>query len=185
MNEHLVRLQINPEHTVPTLDDNGFVIWDCHAICAYLVDKFDRDDQLYPRDQRLRAKCNQRMFFNASNLSVRLIDIGTPIYFKGSTEIPKDNVELIVTALEILEHFLARDPFLVGTKLTIADICVGVIVPFLAVFTPMSDSKFPNILAWLHRISQIIPFYDEMNARYPLQYRQLIQDHLQRNRQNR
>lgn len=170
---------------MPTLDDNGFIIWDCHAICGYLVEKYARDDRFYPRDQRLRAKCNQRMFFNASNLSVRLIDIGKPIYFDGCTEIPKDKVDPIVISLDILEQFLTTDPFLVGTQLTIADICVAVIVPLLAVFTPMSNSKYPNILAWLQRVSQVIPFYDEMNARYPLQYRQLIQDNLQRNRQNR
>lgn len=30
-------LQKNPFHTVPTLEDGDFVIWDSHAINAYLV----------------------------------------------------------------------------------------------------------------------------------------------------
>ena len=77
---------MNPEHTVPTfVDDDGFVIWDSQAICGYLVDKYAKDDKLYPKELKLRAKCNQRLIFNATNLFERLRDIGTPIYTKGCT----------------------------------------------------------------------------------------------------
>lgn len=66
-----------------------------------------------PRDQRLWAKCNQRMFFNASILSVRLTDIGKP--FDGCTEISEDKVNPIVDSLEMLEKFLATDRILLST----------------------------------------------------------------------
>lgn len=178
----VITFQLNPEHTVPTLDDNGFIIWDCHAICAYLVDRYARDDRLYPRDLRLRGICNQRMFFNSSNLSVRLLDIGTPIIFGGETDIPQEKVNAIDHALNILDVFLEGSHFLVGAGLTIADICSALTIPFLAVFTPISEDRYPNIVAWSRRISQTIPFFDDMNGIYPEQYRQLIQDNLQRNR---
>lgn len=176
---------MNPEHTVPTLDDNGFIIWDSQAICAYLVDKYATDDKLYPKDLQLRAKCHQRLFFNTSSLTVRLRDIGIPIIFWGCAEIPESKVEYVVVAFEILEAFLATDPFLVGQNLTIADICVAVTVPFLGTYVPISTDKYPKITNWLKRVNQAIPFFDEMNGKYTLQYRQLIQSCMEKNTQNK
>jgi glutathione S-transferase len=40
-----------PKHTVPTLvEDDGFTLWDSHAINAYLVSKYAKNDNLYPKD---------------------------------------------------------------------------------------------------------------------------------------
>lgn len=61
-------LKINPQHTVPTLVDGDFVLWDSHAISIYLVEKYGKNDQLYPKDLILRSKINQRLFFDASVL---------------------------------------------------------------------------------------------------------------------
>jgi glutathione S-transferase len=58
-------IKINPQHSVPTLvQDDGFVLWDSHAIMAYLVDKYGNNDSLYPRDLRKRAIINQRLHFD-------------------------------------------------------------------------------------------------------------------------
>lgn len=55
---------MNPQHTVPTLDDDGNVIWDSHAIMGYLVNKYAKDDSVYPKnDPYKRAIIDQRMHF--------------------------------------------------------------------------------------------------------------------------
>ncbi|KAF4531265.1 hypothetical protein B566_EDAN019338 [Ephemera danica] len=59
---------MNPQHTVPTLDDNGFYIWDSHAINAYLVTKYGKNDSLYPRDPQKRAIIDQRLHFDSGIL---------------------------------------------------------------------------------------------------------------------
>ena len=64
--------QLNPQHTIPTLDDNGAVIWDSHAICTYLVSKYGKDDSLYPKDLLVRAKVDQRLHFDTGILFARL-----------------------------------------------------------------------------------------------------------------
>lgn len=57
--------QLNPQHTVPTLDDNGIVLWDSHAINVYLVTKYGKDDSLYPKDFFKRAIVDQRLHFDS------------------------------------------------------------------------------------------------------------------------
>lgn len=63
---------MNPQHTVPTLDDDGFYIWDSHAISTYLVGKYGKDDSLYPRDLHKRAIIDQRLHFDSGILFPRL-----------------------------------------------------------------------------------------------------------------
>ncbi|XP_055295140.1 glutathione S-transferase 1-like [Sitodiplosis mosellana] len=185
--EHLKEpyIKLNPEHTVPTLvDTDGFAIWDSHTICAYLVDKYAKDDSLYPKDLQLRARCNQRLFFDASSLFVRLRDCSVHVLWKGGKEVPKDKVDPIYAAYDILEVFLASDPFLVGNKLTIADISVSITLGLLEVYAPLQSDKHPKILAWLKRVKETIPFFDEINSSSPEQYNKMIQGALEKNRQS-
>lgn len=165
------------------VDEDGFVIWDSQAICGYLVDKYGKDDKLYPKDLKLRAKCNQRLIFNATSLFERLRDIGIPIYTKGCTEVPQDKIDLVSNIFDILEAFLAHDPFLVGQQLTIADICSSLSVLMLKMYVPLTIDKFPKIVAWLNRINDEIPWFEEMNGKYTEQYRQLIHGFMEKNKQ--
>ncbi|RZC41136.1 GST N domain containing protein [Asbolus verrucosus] len=65
--EHLTEsfLKLNPQHTIPTLNDDGVVIWDSHAINAYLVGKYGKNDSLYPKDLAKRAIVDQRLHFDS------------------------------------------------------------------------------------------------------------------------
>jgi len=59
-------LQINPQHTIPTLDDTGFVLWESKAIMSYLVESKGGNNSLYPSDPKLRGLVNQRLYFDAT-----------------------------------------------------------------------------------------------------------------------
>lgn len=148
------------------------------------MDKYAKDDSLYPKDLQLRARCNQRMFFDAASLFVRLRDCSMHVLFKGGKEIPQDKVDPIYAAYEILEAFLVKDPFLVGNKLTIADICVATTILLLEVYAPLKTDKHPKTLDWLKRVRQTIPFFDELNLSSTDQYRSLVQGALEKNRQS-
>lgn len=61
-------LKLNPQHTVPTLIDGDFTLWDSHAIATYLIQKYGKDDKLYPNDLETRARIDQRLHFDGSIL---------------------------------------------------------------------------------------------------------------------
>ena len=57
-------LQINPQQLVPCLVDGDFVMNESRAIVAYLVNAFGSQHQeLYPTDPKIRARIDQRMYF--------------------------------------------------------------------------------------------------------------------------
>ncbi|XP_031639307.1 glutathione S-transferase 1-like, partial [Contarinia nasturtii] len=61
-------IKLNPQHTIPLLDDNGVLITDSHAICGYLVGKYGKDDRLYPKDLVKRAQVDAHLHFDSGHL---------------------------------------------------------------------------------------------------------------------
>lgn len=172
---------MNPEHTVPTLVDNGNAIWDSHAICAYLIDKYAKDDKLYPKDVLLRAKLNQRLFFDAGSLFVRLRDCSVAVFFKKIKEVDQGKIEPIYDAYDLLEAFLATDPYLVGNNYTLADISVANTVLALELYAPVAADKYPKIFAWLGRCNKNIPHFKETNGNQIEAYRTILKSSLEKN----
>lgn len=89
-------LELNPLHTIPTIRDGDFVIWDSHAINAYLVDKYAKDDSLYPRDLEKRAVVNQRLFFDCGILFPRVVAVLSSLMKQGATTVRKDLADQLV-----------------------------------------------------------------------------------------
>lgn len=61
-------LQMNPQHTVPVLVDDDYVLWESHAITPYLVEKYGKDDLLYPKNVQKRGTVNQRLHLDNSTI---------------------------------------------------------------------------------------------------------------------
>eukprot|EP00099_Drosophila_melanogaster_P019936 NP_611327.1 glutathione S transferase E5 [Drosophila melanogaster] len=158
-------LKKNPEHTVPTLEDDGNYIWDSHAIIAYLVSKYADSDALYPRDLLQRAVVDQRLHFETGVVFANGIKaITKPLFFNGLNRIPKERYDAIVEIYDFVETFLAGHDYIAGDQLTIADFSLISSITSLVAFVEIDRLKYPRIIEWVRRLEKL-PYYEEANAK--------------------
>ncbi|XP_053690781.1 glutathione S-transferase 1-like [Sabethes cyaneus] len=162
--EHLTEefLKLNPQHTVPTIVDDGVPLYDSHAIIIYLVSKYAKDDSLYPKDLVTQARINALLHFESGILFARLRGTLAPIFYQGHPEIPEDKRKSIYDAYDLLEGMLQSD-YLVGDSLTLADISCSTSLTTLNLLFPVDADKCPKLVAYLKRLEQNLPNHKEFN----------------------
>lgn len=158
--EHLTPefLKINPQHTIPTIHDNGFPLWETRAIITYLVDKYAADDSLYPKDAQKRAIVNQRLYFDLGTLNKAFADYFYPLFRKEPAD--PEKFKAIEKAFEFLDIFLEGNDFLAGDFLSVADFMTATTVyAFTLLDTDMA--KYKNVKRWLVSMDKHLPLFDE------------------------
>lgn len=132
--EHLAAdfVELNPQHTVPTLVDDGFVIWESRAILTYLVEQYGQpaasnDHPLLPSGARRRATINQRLYFDIGTLHRHYYDAVLPQIFLKRPP-PSDVMNKAQDAVELLNTLLAAENngwLAGGESATVADYAVA------------------------------------------------------------
>ncbi|XP_013786297.1 glutathione S-transferase 1-like isoform X1 [Limulus polyphemus] len=154
-------LKLNPTHTVPTINDSGFVLWESRAIITYLADLYGKDDVFYPSNRRKRAVVDRMLYFDMGSLYRAIIDFQIPIMFRGE-EPDAGKERVLLEKLAFLEQFLTDYPYVAGENLTVADLSILASVTFLEAID-FTLSSFPKIEAWLQRLRKELPYYQERN----------------------
>ncbi|KAH8246897.1 hypothetical protein KR032_002989, partial [Drosophila birchii] len=152
-------LKLNPQHTIPTLVDNGFVIWESRAIAIYLVEKYSKDDSLYPKDPKQQAVINQRLYFDLGTLYESFVMYYYPIFRAGQPP-NADNFKKIEAAFGFLNTFLEGQEYVAGDHLTLADIAILSSVSTFDI-VDFDISKYPNVARWYANAKKITPGWDE------------------------
>ncbi|CAL7937519.1 unnamed protein product [Xylocopa violacea] len=167
-------IKMNPQHTIPTIDDNGFYLWESKAIMTYLADQYGKNDSLYPKDPKKRAIVNQRLYFDACTLYKAFGDYYYPIIFGKA---PKDQTkyEAIGTALSFLETFLEGQDYVAGKNMTLADLAIVASMSTLEVMD-YDFSKYKNINRWYAKIKSEAPKYEELNGAGVKAFKELVNE---------
>lgn len=131
MQEEFVK--INPQHTVPTVVDDDYVLWESKAIATYLVEQHQPDSTLYPADPKQRGIINQRLYFDSTVLFARAYAAVAPLMRQGATSIPQDKKDAILEALGTLNGYLDGQDWVAGENTTVADLCLLATVSSLEV----------------------------------------------------
>nr|AAX33729.1 Per a 5 allergen [Periplaneta americana] len=171
--EHLTPefLKMNPQHTIPTLNDKGFCLWESRAILSYLADQYGKDDSLYRRDAKKRALVDQRLYFDIGTLYHRFGEYYYPIYFAKQAADP-EKMKKLEEAFEFLNKFLESQEFVAGNKLTIADLAIVSSVS-TADIMGFDVSKYSNVAKWFEKCKKIVPGYEELNHSGCLKFKEM------------
>lgn len=145
----------NPMGKVPALIDGEISVWDSHAICIYLAEKYSQNDSLYPKDFLKRTQVNQILFFEASYLFQRMYEILIPLYFGINKEIPKNKIAEVNEAYAIIESFFDHGKnYLCGNDVTIADLSVWSTMLSMRKLIEVDEEKFNKTVKWLDLMSE-------------------------------
>nr|QHU79933.1 glutathione S-transferase D11 [Bemisia tabaci] len=162
-------LKINPKHTVPVLDDNGFRLNESRVMLTYLSDKYGKDDSLYPKDLQKRARIDQLLYFDLEKIATPKRD-----YFKqhvlGDLPVDEEKFQQITKNFPFLEQILDGAEFVAGDSLSVADVTLVADIANYDV-VGIDLKKYPNINRWYTKCQQVIPDYEEINGKGAAQFK--------------
>ena len=144
-----------PFGRVPSLDDDGFEMFESRAMARYLNER--AGGKLAPSDAKGRAKMEQWISIETSEFSANAMKFVAEYVFKRPQEpaVLEAAGKALETTCGVMEAQLAKTPFLAGPDFTLAD--VG-FMPYLeyAMATPAKDifAKFPRVMSWWNKISE-------------------------------
>lgn len=145
--------KMNPNALVPTLDDDGFVLWESHAIVRYLAAKHGAGS-LWPTDLRVRADADRWMdwaiTFAAALRPVFWNLIRTPPDKRNQTLVD-EGVQKTGELATYVDAQLADRPYVAGGSLTMGDIPLGCHLQ-LWFRLDIARPSVPRLQAWFERL---------------------------------
>ena len=144
--------KLNPNGLVPTLDEDGFILWESHSVVRYLSAKLGKG-VLWPMDERTRAVANQWMdwafTFQGGVRDAFWNLIRTPPGQRDAAAVEASRVKSGQLAA-ILDAALA-DRLYVAGAFSMGDIPVGCEVQRW-MRLPFERPKLPHLEAWFERL---------------------------------
>jgi glutathione S-transferase len=172
--EHRAR---NPQGKVPAIDDDGLAVWESHAILRYLAAKYG-GEQFWPQSPATRARVEPWMDW--SQCSWQPDFLGGVFWGYYRTPAPQRDHAAIRSAiarctadLQLLEAALAKQPFIAGKALSLADIPAGsLLFRYFTMEVELPEQRaawrpaLPNVEAWYRRLCDRAAYREHVMVPY-------------------
>jgi glutathione S-transferase len=147
---------MNPNALVPTINDDGFVLWESHAIVRYLARRHGAGT-LCPSDPQACADSDRWMDWHATTVWPNL----RPVFWnlvriapdKRDMALVNDSRDKLAASYALLDAHLANRRFVTGEAFTMGDIPLGTGVQRWFNL-PIKREPMPNLEAYYRRLQQ-------------------------------
>lgn len=145
---------LNPNGLVPTIDYDGFILWESHAILRYLCGIHGLGT-LWPGTPRAFAEADRWMEWYNTTLWLSL----RPVFWnlvrvapeKRDMVLVNESIKRLATNLGIADAHLAKNRYFGGKQFTMGDIPMGV-AAFRWFNLPIDRPALKNLESWFARI---------------------------------
>jgi len=159
---------MNPNKKLPTIDDDGFFVYESHSILRYLSSTRNVSDNWYPKDVKLRTVVDMYLDWHHSNVRYGAAGLTFAKFLGPKMGLPAQQLEakakevepVLKNSLKLMNETLGKRKFLCGDKISIADLLSANELEQL-VLIKFDYSGYPHVENWLNSIRQL-PNWNEV-----------------------
>jgi glutathione S-transferase len=153
------RRDINPNGVTPTLDDDGFLLWESAAVLTYIADKW-ASGVLISKDIREKARVHQWLAWEGATFQPGLLGVFLLVAAgdQGSDALISARARYNDN-LAILNNALTADDYVAG-NFSVADIALGCSVS-IGFHLGVDLSPYSMVASWLRRLKSRSAFVSE------------------------
>lgn len=157
---------MNPNARVPTIDHDGFILWESHAIVRYLARAHGKGS-LWPTDDKVNADADRWMEWYSTTLWPNLQPlfwnlVRTPPEKRDAKLIESSHTKL-VDNFGIVENALTGRSHLAGNAFTMGDIPMGLAL-HRWLLLPIERPNHPKLKAYYDRLAARPAFKEHCSA---------------------
>ena len=156
---------LNPHGRVPVIEDGDTVVWESHACLRYLAARYGQGS-FWDDEPAQRAVVDGWMDWSQTALQTAFLNGVFWGYYRTpeaqrSWPAIRRNLARCAEYFGLLDEMLATRPFLLGERLSLADIPAGTSLHrYFALDIERPD--FPNVAAWYRRLQERPPFREHV-----------------------
>ncbi|MBB3234493.1 glutathione S-transferase family protein [Phyllobacterium endophyticum] len=160
-------LRVNPNGQIPTVDDDGLVLWESIAINLYLARK--HRGSISAQNLQEEGLIEMWSFWAVNEIEQHAIKI-VYVHDAGEqdTRAGKETLasasRMLERPFQILNQHLSDQHYLVGNRFTVADLNVAEILRYAITEDVLTRSN-SNVVAWYERCHERSAFQDMWRAR--------------------